>query len=155
MIRKKMRHVSALLASLLLLSTLTACGEEEIAPWTDREFEEILGKMEELGKGYAVLDICMPMLEEDDKARADLMNVIMADRYTKLEELDTERERDKVFAYYEARGGSPEQNALMRDTYEASYEAALDEITSIDVCVETISDYANTLIYMRVSRGRL
>lgn len=79
------------------------------------------------------------------------MSEIEADRYTKLLRFDTEQERERVFRFYRRRGGNDEQNAIIERTYYEAYDAALDDITSIQVCIETIKDYANTLIYMRIT----
>lgn len=56
--------------ALTIALLLQACAEEEIEPWGDTRFKEIVTQIGEVGESYAVLDICMPMLEADEEAKS-------------------------------------------------------------------------------------
>lgn len=133
-----------------LLIALAACTPQEVPPWTDGEMEELLNYFGEIGEAYALLDVCMPMLEADEKAKYELIAAIKADRYAKLLQMDTDRELKELFRFFRRRGGTPEQNLSLRLRYEEAYQQTGHDITSVQVCINTIKDYANTLINMRV-----
>lgn len=138
--------------SAAVLFALVSCSEPEVSPWTDSEMEEHLDYFGEVGEAYALLDICMPMLESDAEADAkyELVSAIKADRYAKLLQIDTSYELRKLFKFFRERGGSPEQHLQLRQHYDEARADAADRITSAQVCVDTIKDYANTMINMRV-----
>jgi len=136
--------------TLLLLFALTGCTEPEGPPWSEREMKERLSYITEVGEAYALLDICMPMLEADPDAKYQLVSAIEPDRYAKLLQFDTDYEQKRLFEYFRERGGTAEQHLALRLRYEDARREAEGQITSVQVCVDTITDYANTLINMRV-----
>ena len=140
-------------AALLLLGLAVACEESAPVPWPEKRFQEILTQIGEVGEAYAVIDVCMPLFKEDEEAKFALIREIEADRYTALAKFDTVKERDKVFAFYKRRGGTEEQNTRIEETYYDAYEVATEELTSLQVCHDTIAEYPNTLINMKVTRG--
>lgn len=139
----------AVLAGAILMAAL-ACTPQEVPPWADPEMDELLDYFGEIGEAYAVLDICMPMLEADEDAKYQLVSAIKADRYAKLLQFDTAYELKRLFGYFRKRGGTPEQNLALRLRYEEAWQQAGHDITSVEVCIITIKDYANTIINMRV-----
>lgn len=82
--------------SVAILLVLASCSEPEVPPWTDSEMEELLGYFGEIGEAYALLDICMPMLEADGEAKYELVSAIKADRYAKLLQMDSSYELKKL-----------------------------------------------------------
>lgn len=141
--------VKSLLAS-LIASTLWACSPTQTAPWTETEMKELLEYFGEVGEAYALVDMCIPMIEADEDAKYQLVTAIKADRYAKIRQFDTQRELTKLLAHFRGRGGSSQQNLALRLHYEEAYRQAEDDISSVQVCVDTIKDYANTIINMRV-----
>jgi hypothetical protein len=141
------------LAALAFLSAVS-CAEEPLAPWNEGENQRIKDQLAEVAEAYAILDVCIPWLEADSEAKHELIDTIKADRYAKLTSINTDKEREKIFRFYEMRGGTPDQNIAFRETYEAAYETAVLDITSTSVCVNTIKDFANTIINMRILQSR-
>ena len=136
--------------SATILFAIVACTESDGPPWTDREMQEKLDYIGEVGETYALLDMCIPMIEADAEARYQLVSAIEADRYAKLLQIDTNYELKKLFRFFRERGGTSEQHLALRLHYEEASRVAEAQITSVQVCVDTITDYANTIISMRV-----
>lgn len=134
----------------MILLALVACTEQDAEPWPESEMAEKLEFIGEIGEAYAVLDICMPMIEADTEAKYQLVSEIKADRYAKLLQIDTEREQKLTFEYFRLQGGSSEQRLALRLRYEEARREAERQITSVQVCVDTMTSYANTIINMRV-----
>lgn len=134
----------------LIASALWACSPSETPPWTEAEMKELLEYFGEVGEAYALVDICIPMLEADEDARYQLLTAIKADRYAKIKQFDTQRELKKLLAHFRSQGGSSQQNLALRLHYDEAYRQAEDDISSVQVCVDTMKDYANTIINMRV-----
>jgi hypothetical protein len=147
--RRRATLSRALVLGAILLG-LVSCSQDEVAPWTDKEMKELLGYFEEIGQAYALVDICMPMIEEDEEAKYQLIADIKADRYARILQMDTERELKKLLAHFRGRGGTSKQNLSLRLRYEESRREAEMQISSVQVCVDTLKDYANTIINMRV-----
>lgn len=141
--------LGAILLAAVLLG-LVACSQDEVAPWTDKEMKELLVYFEEIGQAYALVDICIPMIEKDEEAKYQLIADIKADRYAKILQMDTERELKKLLGHFRHRGGTSEQNLALRLRYEEARREATNQISSVQVCVDTLRDYANTIINMRV-----
>lgn len=147
---RTVRRVTPIIVSCVMLSAAAACSDNNVPPWTDAEMQELLGYFEEIGEAYALVDICMPMLEADAEAKYQLVSAIKADRYAKLLQMDTNYELKRIIRHFRERGGTPKQNLSLRLRYEESRRDAGEAITSVQVCVDTIKDYANTIINMRV-----
>lgn len=139
----------SLLAS-LIASTLWACSPTQTPPWTETEMKELLEYFGEVGEAYALVDMCIPMIEADEEAKYQLVTAIKADRYAKIRQFDTQRELRKLLEHFRERGGSSQQILALRLHYEETYRQAENDISSVQVCVDTIKDYANTIINMRV-----
>lgn len=142
--------MKAALSAVVLIATL-ACTPQEAPPWSDAEMSDLLDYFGEVGEAYAILDICIPMLEADSEAKYQLVSAIKADRYAKLLQFDTGYELKRLFDFFRQRGGTSEQNLALRQRYQDAWQQASDDITSLQVCVDTIRDYANTMINMRVT----
>lgn len=134
----------------LIAFALWACSPTQPPPWTETEMKELLEYFGEVGQAYALVDMCIPMIEADGEAKYQLVTAIKADRYAKIKQFDTQRELVNLLAHFRGRGGSTQQNLALRLHYEEAYRQAEDDISSVQVCVDTIKDYANTIINMRV-----
>ena len=107
-----------------------------------------------IAEAYAVVDICIPMIDADKDAKYIVISKIEVRRYSKLAQLDTEAELANFFAYHRQRGGTDEQAATLDRIYRESNEAAARQLTSIDGCVETVTDYANTILNTKARPDR-
>jgi len=103
-----------------------------------------------IAEAYAIVDICMPMIDADKDAKRSVISKIEVRRYSQLLQMDTEAELAKLFAHHRQRGGSDEQAAALDRIYRESHEAAAQLLTSVDGCAETVSDYANTILNTKV-----
>lgn len=152
--RKALSGPATRLAKVFVLAAmllgLIACSQPDIPPWTEGEMEELLEYFGEVGEAYALVDMCIPMIEADPEAKYQLVTAIEADRYARIRQMDTDQELKKLFAYFRQRGGTSQQNIDLRLRYEEARRLAEDQISSVQVCVDTITDYANTIINMRV-----
>lgn len=146
--RTSVRHLlwSVTVAAALFLG---ACSDDP-GPWSEKELEETQEQMVEVAEAYAVLDICMPLIDEDYDARMELVGRIEADRYAKLKNFDTQREKDRLFDFYGRRGATEDQLAELEETYAEAYDDAVSRLTSLQVCMDTLSDFPNTIANMRV-----
>lgn len=145
--------LTSLAKALMIGATATAlyaCSPAEAPPWTKSEMKELVEYFGEVAEAYALVDICIPMIEADGEAKYQLVSAIEASRYAKIRQFDTQRELTELFDYFRERGGSPQQNLTLRRHYEEAYRQAGEEISSVQVCIDTIKDYANTIINMRV-----
>lgn len=134
----------------LIASALWACSPPETPPWTEVEMKRLLEYFGEVGEAYALVDMCIPMIEADANAKYQLLAAIKADRYAKITQFDTQRELARLLAHFRDSGGSSHQYLTLRLHYEAAYRQAEEDISSVQVCVDTLKDYANTIINMRV-----
>ena len=103
-----------------------------------------------IAEAYAVVDVCIPMIDADKDAKRSVISKIEVRRFTQLSQFDTEAELAGFFAHHRQRAGTDEQAAALDQIYRESHRAATQKLTSIDGCVETVSDYANTILNTKV-----
>jgi len=104
-----------------------------------------------IAEAYAVVDVCIPMIDADKEAKRRVISKIEVRHYSKLSQMNTEAELAKFLAHHRQSGGTDEQAAALDRIYRESYQAAAQLLTSLDSCVETVVDYANTILNTKVS----
>ncbi len=139
---------SATLCWLAILAV--ACSESAPEPWSVAEMSALSEKFSHIAEAYAIVDVCMPMIDANKDAKRSVISKITIRHYSQLSQMDTEAELAGFFAYHRQRGGTDEQAAALDRIYRKSYRAAARKLTSIDDCAETVSDYANTILYTKV-----
>ncbi len=127
-----------------------ACSDQRVEPWSAAELSALSEQFEHIAEAYAVVDVCIPMIDADKVAKRSVISKIDVRRFSQLSQMDTEAELAGFFAYHRQRGGTDEQAAALDRIYRRSYRAAARQLTSIDDCAETVSDYANTILYTKV-----
>ena len=128
----------------------TACSDKPVEPWSAAELSALSEQFQHIAEAYAVVDVCMPMIDADKDAKRSVISEIDVRRFSQLSQMNTEAELASFFAYHRQRGGTDEQAAALDRIYRKSYRAAARQLTSIDDCAETVSDYANTILYTKV-----
>ena len=123
-----------------------ACSESAPEPWNAAEMSALSEQFGHIAEAYAVVDVCMPIIDADRDAKRSVISKIEVRHYSQLSRMDTEAELAKFFAHHRQRGGTDEQAAALERTYRESHAAAVQLLTSVDGCAETVSDYANTII---------
>ena len=104
-----------------------------------------------IAEAYAVVDVCIPMIDSDKDAKRSVISKIEVRHYSQLSQMDTEAELAKFIAHHRESGGTDEQAAALDQIYRESHQAAAQLLTSIDNCAETVTDYANTILSTRVA----
>ena len=133
--------------TLCCFATLAAaCSESGPEPWSAAEMSALSEKFSHIAEAYAVVDICMPMIDQNKDAKRSVISKIGIRHYSQLSQMDTEAELAKFFAYHRQNGGSDEQAEALDRVYREAHQAAARLLTSIDGCAETASDYANTIL---------
>ncbi len=127
-----------------------ACSDTAPEPWSAAEMNALSEQFGHIAEAYAVVDVCMPMIDADKNAKYSVISKIEVRRFTQLSRLDTEAELANFFAHHRKSGGTDEQAAALDRVYREAHEAAARQLTSIDGCVETVSDYANTILNTKV-----
>jgi hypothetical protein len=130
-----------------------ACSDEAPGPWSVREMDALTEQFAHIAEAYAVVDVCIPMIEADVDAKRGVISKIEVRHYSRLAQMDTEAELAKFIAHHRESGGTDEQAAALEQSYRESHRAAAQLLTSIDNCVETVTDYANTILNTKVSRA--
>jgi len=128
-----------------------ACSDEAPEPWNAREMNALSEQFGHIAEAYAVVDVCIPMIDADKDAKRRVLSKIDVRRYSQLSQLDTEAELAKFLAHHRKSGGSDEQTAVLDRIYRESHQAAAQLLTSLDSCVETVIDYSNTILNTRIS----
>jgi hypothetical protein len=128
----------------------TACSERAPEPWSAAEMSALSEQFGHIAEAYAVVDVCMPMIDANKDAKRSVISKIEVRRYSQLSQMDTEAELAKFFAHHRQSGGTDEQAAALDRIYRESHEAAAQLLTSVDGCAETASDYANTILNTKV-----
>jgi hypothetical protein len=123
-----------------------ACSDSGPEPWSAAEMSALSEQFSHIAEAYAVVDVCLPMIDADKDAKFSVISKIEVRRFSQLTQLDTEAELGNFFAHHRQRGGTDEQVATLDRIYRKSNEAAARQLTSLDNCVETVSDYANTIL---------
>ena len=133
-----------------LVILAAACSESAPEPWSATEMSALSEQFSHIAEAYAVVDVCMPMIDANKDAKRSVISKIEVRRYSQLSQMDTEAELANFFAHHRQRGGTDEQAAALDRIYRESHEAAAQLLTSVDGCVETASDYANTILNTKV-----
>jgi len=128
----------------------TACSEGTPEPWNAAEMRTLSEQFGHIAEAYAIVDVCMPMIDADKDAKRSVISKIEVRHYSQLLQMDTEAELANFFAHHRQRGGTDEQAAALDRIYRESHEAAAQLLTSVDNCTETASDYANTILNTKV-----
>jgi len=137
--------------TLVWLATLAAaCSERAPEPWSAAEMNALSEQFGHIAEAYAVVDICMPMIDANKDAKRSVISKIEVRHYSQLSQMDTEAELAKFFAHNRQSGGTDEQAAALDRIYRESHEAAAQLLTSVENCAETVSDYANTILNTKV-----
>ena len=127
-----------------------ACSESGPEPWNVAEMNALSEQFSHIAEAYAVVDICIPMIDADKDAKRSVISEIEVRRYSQLSQMNTEAELAKFFTYHRRSGGTDEQAAALDQIYRDSHAAAARVLTSIDSCTEAASDYANTILNTKV-----
>ena len=127
-----------------------ACSESAPKPWSAAEMSALSEQFGHIAEAYAVVDVCMPMIDANKDAKRSVISKIDVRHYSQLSQMDTEAELAKFFAHHRQSGGTDEQAAALDRIYRESHEAAAQLLTSADGCAETASDYANTILNTKV-----
>ncbi|MCH8084207.1 MAG: hypothetical protein IH885_08215 [Myxococcales bacterium] len=127
-----------------------ACSESGPEPWSAAEMSALSEKFSHIAEAYAVVDICMPMIDQNKDAKRSVISKIEIRHYSQLSQMDTEAELANFFAHHRQSAGTDEQAATLERIYRESHQAAARLLTSLDGCVETTSDYANTILNTKV-----
>jgi hypothetical protein len=127
-----------------------ACSDRAPEPWNAAEMSALSEQFSHIAEAYAVVDICMPMIDANKDAKRSVISKIEVRRYSQLSLMDTEAELANFFAHHRQRGGTDEQAATLDRIYRESHEAAAQLLTSVDGCAETAADYANTILNTKV-----
>jgi hypothetical protein len=127
-----------------------ACSESGPEPWKLAEMNALSEQFSHIAKAYAVVDICIPMVDADKDAKRSVISEIEVRRYSQLSQMNAEAELAKFFTYHRMSGGTDEQAAALDQIYRESHAAAARMLTSIDSCTEAASDYANTILNTKV-----
>jgi hypothetical protein len=129
----------------------TACSEQAPEPWNAREMNALSEQFGHIAEAYAVVDVCIPMIDADKDAKRSVISKIEVRHYSRLSQMNTEAELAAFIAHHRKSGGTDEQAAALDQIYRESHQAAAQLLTSIDNCVETVTDYANTILNTRVA----
>ena len=127
-----------------------ACSERAPEPWSAAEMSALSEQFGHIAEAYAVVDVCMPMIDANKDAKRSVISKIEVRHYSQLSQMDTEAELAKFSAHNRQSGGTDEQAAALDRIYRESHEAAAQLLTSVDNCAETVSDYANTILNTKV-----
>lgn len=127
-----------------------ACFESGPEPWSAAEMRALSEKFSHIAEAYAVIDVCMPMIDANKDAKRSVISKIEIRHYSQLSRMDTEAELASFFAYHRQNGGTDEQAAELDRIYRESHQAAARLLKSLDGCVETATDYANTILNTKV-----
>jgi len=131
----------------------TACSEKAPKPWSKAEMKALSDKFSHIAEAYAVVDVCMPMIDGDPDTKRAVIAKIEVRRYSQISSIDTKAEVAKFLAYHRRTGGTDAQAAELEWVYQDSYRTAAQGLKSIENCAETVTDYANTILQTRVEPG--
>jgi hypothetical protein len=138
-------------AVIAVCTAFLGCSPDEPVAWTPAQMSNLLEQYGHIAEAYAVVDLCMPMIESDRDSNHALTSMIGSRNYTRLLAMDTDAELERFFAYHKSLGGSAEQRANLEQAYRDAYQAAFPHLRALDTCVETVSDYANTILHTVVA----
>ncbi len=131
----------------------TACSEKAPKPWSKAEMNALSDQFSHIAEAYAVVDVCMPMIDADPETKRAVIAKIEVSRYSQISSINTQTEVAKFLAYHRRTGGTDAQAAALEWVYQDSYRTAAQGLKSIENCAETVTDYANTILQTRVDPG--
>jgi hypothetical protein len=142
------------MARFLTLSWLAilaaACSDGTPEPWTAAEMNALSKQFGHIAEAYAVVDVCLPMIDANPEAKREVIAEIDVRHYSQLSQMDTGAEIAKFIAFHRQDGGTDELAAALDRIYRESHAAAAQLLTSVDDCAETTTDYANTILNTKV-----
>ncbi len=138
----------------VLAFSLPGCSDDKLQPWNPAELTALTEEFTHIAEAYAVVDLCMPMIDADRDAKYRVISAIEVQRYTQLVNMDTEAELTRFLAHHQRRGGTKEQYEIIDRAYRAAHAEAAKGLGSVEICVETVSDYANTILNTNVGSLR-
>jgi hypothetical protein len=144
------------LRSLILcaLATLSAaCSDSGPEPWSAAEMNKLREQFSHIAEAYAVVDICIPMIDADKDAKRSVISKIGVRHYSQIAQFDTQFELGRFFDHNRKTAGTDEQVAELKQIYRGSHQSAAQLLTSVQNCSETVSDYANTILNTRIGPG--
>jgi hypothetical protein len=144
------KRIIAALSIFGMATVLSACENQDPPPWDEDDLLKHAHSMANAGKAYAVHDVCMPMIEADEETSERLSLAIGAKRYTQLQKMDVQSEYDRLIAYYRKIGGTDDQIEILETSFSDEYDLAVEQLTSLDVCETTVTDFHNTILNTRV-----
>ena len=127
------------------------CSPDAAATWNAAEMNRRVEEFVHIAEAYAVVDLCMPMIDAEQDAKHSLLSKIDLRSYSSLKVLDTEREVGRFLAHHRSHGGSQEQHAQLEQAYRAAYAEAQPQLDSLGLCLETVTDYANTILNTKLT----
>jgi hypothetical protein len=133
-----------------LTFSLLGCSSEQVEPWNPAELTALTEEFAHIAEAYAVVDVCMPMIDAHADAKYRVVSQIEVHRYTQLLNMNTEGELANFFAHHQQLGGTEEQYAIIDHAYRTAYTEASEGLSSLGICIETVSDYANTILNTNV-----
>jgi len=134
-----------------LVILVAACSDQAPEPWSVREMNALSEQFGHIAEAYAVVDVCIPMIDANKDAKRSVISKIEVRHYSQLSQMNTEAELAKFIAHHRKSGGTDEQAAALDQIYRESHQASAQLLTSIDNCAETVTDYANTIINTKVA----
>lgn len=129
---------------------VVACSDRAPEPWNAAEMSALSEQFGHIAEAYAVVDVCLPMIDANKDAKRRVISKIAVRHYSQLSRMDTEAELAKFLAFHRERAGTDEQAAALEQIYRESHGAAAWLLTSVDSCEEAMSDYANTILNTKV-----
>ncbi len=142
--------VARIIALCALPLSLGSCAWEEPRPWTAADLSALTEEFVHIAEAYAVVDVCMPMLDADRDAKFRVVSEIDIRHYTQLLKIQTESELINFFSHHRQRGGTEEQYESIDHAYRSAHADAASRLGSVEICIETVSDYANTILRTNV-----
>ncbi len=133
---------------------VVGCSPDAAAPWNPAEMNWRVEELGHIAEAYAVVDLCIPMIDSDRDAKHSLVSKIGVPNYASLKRMDTEVELARFLAYHQSEGGSQQQHARLERAYRVAYEEAQPQLRSLDICLETVTDFVNTILNTKLSIAR-
>ncbi len=127
------------------------CSPDATAIWNPEEMNRRVEEFVHIAEAYAVVDLCMPMIDAEQDTKHSLLSKIGVRSYSSLKGMDTEIELGRFLAHHQSLGGSHEQHAQLEQAYREAYGEAQPHLRSLDICLETVADYANTILSTKLT----
>ena len=128
---------------------IVSCSPDPPPSWNPAQLSKRMEEFAHIAEAFAVVDLCMSKIEEDPDAERTMISAVGVRSYTQLLAVDTEAELGRFLVYHESQGGSADQVTKLERTYRDAYQAAKPSLRTLATCVETASDYANTILHTK------